>query len=216
MIRVSISSKNNQMIQQSFEQFFQKEHLEYCIVPYQKQTHQDIYIFEIQNKEDLQLIANHPYSPYSLYYVIGPEDYAITSECIRLKVDLYFSKQTFIKELEKYKDYILKDIQDKLQYYQYQRNGIISQIRLSHIYYVESLRHSIIIHSINGTMVERKNLKDIINELDSPAFIQVHKSFIINRNMIQKYNSKEVYLKDHTVIPLGRAYKNQLKEYETS
>lgn len=55
MIRVSISSKNNQMIQQSFEQFFQKEHLEYCIVPYQKQTHQDIYIFEIQNKEDLQL-----------------------------------------------------------------------------------------------------------------------------------------------------------------
>ena len=51
MIRVSISSKNNQMIQQSFEQFFQKEHLEYCIVPYQKQTHQDIYIFEIQNKE---------------------------------------------------------------------------------------------------------------------------------------------------------------------
>ena len=63
MIRVSISSKNNQMIQQSFEQFFQKEHLEYCIVPYQKQTHQDIYIFEIQNKEDLQLIANHHYSP---------------------------------------------------------------------------------------------------------------------------------------------------------
>ena len=106
MIRVSISSKNNQMIQQSFEQFFQKEHLEYCIVPYQKQSYQDIYIFEIQNKEDLQLIANHPYSPYSLYYVIGPEDYAITSECIRLKVDLYFSKQAFIKELEKYKDYI--------------------------------------------------------------------------------------------------------------
>ena len=34
MIRVSISSKNNRMIQQSFEQFFQKEHLEYCIVPY--------------------------------------------------------------------------------------------------------------------------------------------------------------------------------------
>ena len=136
MIRVSISSKNNQMIQQSFEQFFQKEHLEYRIVPYQKQSYQDIYIFEIQNKEDLQLIANHPYSPYSLYYVIGPEDYAITSECIRLKVDLYFSKQTFIKELEKYKDYILKDIQDKFQYYQYQRNGIISQIRLSHIYYV--------------------------------------------------------------------------------
>ena len=45
MIRVSISSKNNQVIQQSFEKFFQKEQLEYQIVPYSKNTHQDIYIF---------------------------------------------------------------------------------------------------------------------------------------------------------------------------
>lgn len=93
---------------------------------------------------------------------------------------------------------------------------MIVKLRLSEIYYIESLRHQIIIHSLNGELHERKNLKDIINELDSPAFIQVHKSFIINRNMIQKYNSKEVCLKDHTIIPLGRAYKNQLKEYETS
>lgn len=211
MIRVSISSKNNQMIQQSFEQFFQKEHLEYCIVPYQKQSYQDIYIFEIQNKEDLQLIANHPYSPYSLYYVIGPEDYAITSECIRLKVDLYFSKQTFIKELEKYKDYILKDIQDKFQYYQYQRNGIISQIRLSHIYYVESLRHSIIIHSINGTMVERKNLKDFLNTIQSSQFIQIHKSFIVNKQWIKNIFSDYVLLKNDETLQIGRAYKNHIQ-----
>ena len=47
MIRVSISSKNNQVIQQLFEKFFQKEQLEYQIVSYSKNTHQDIYIFEI-------------------------------------------------------------------------------------------------------------------------------------------------------------------------
>ena len=56
MIRVSISSKNNQMIQQSFEQFFQKEHLEYRIVPYQKQSYQDIYIFEIKIKKTYNLL----------------------------------------------------------------------------------------------------------------------------------------------------------------
>ena len=55
---------------------------------------------------------------------------------------------------------------------------MIVKLRLSEIYYIESLRHQIIIHSLNGELHERKNLKDIINELDSPAFIQVHKSFI--------------------------------------
>lgn len=88
--------------------------------------------------------------------MIGPKDYDLISECMRLKVNLYFSKESLTEDFKKYEATMLHDIQDKFQYYQYQRNGIVSQIRLSHIYYVESLRHQIIIHSINGTMVERK------------------------------------------------------------
>ena len=107
--------------------------------------------------------------------------------------------------------YILKDIQDKFQYYQYQRNGIISQIRLSHIYYVESLRHSIIIHSINGTMVERKNLKDFLNTIQSSQFIQIHKSFIVNKQWIKNIFSDHVLLKNDETLQIGRAYKNHIQ-----
>ena len=119
MIRVSISSKNNQVIQQLFEKFFQKEQLEYQIVSYSKNTHQDIYIFEIHQREDLKLIEEQPHFDYALYYVIGPKDYDLISECMRLKVNLYFSKESLTEDFKKYEATMLHDIQDKFQYYQY-------------------------------------------------------------------------------------------------
>ncbi|UTY40297.1 LytTR family transcriptional regulator [Allocoprobacillus halotolerans] len=211
MIRIAIASPDMSFVKQAFETFFIEEHLEYQIVPYQQQSHQDIYIIEIQNQKDLQFISTLPHSSHCLYYVIGPEDYELASECIRLKVDLYFSKQTFLDELKKYKANILQDIQDKFQYYEYQRNGISSQIRLSHIYYVESLRHSIIIHSVSGRLIERKNLRDFLKHIHSPAFVQIHKSFIVNKQWIQKVSAHQIVLKNAEILQIGRAYKNNIE-----
>lgn len=211
MIRVSIYSKDNQIIQQSFESFFQKEHLEYTIVSYQKNSHQDIYIFEIQQKEDLKFLEQQPHFDYALYYVIGPKDYDMISECMRLKVNLYFSKESLQEEIKKNGSHMIQDIQDKFQYYEYQRNGIVSKIRLSHIYYVESLRHQIIIHSINGTMVERKNLNTFLNTIHSSQFIQIHKSFIVNKQWIQNIFSDHILLKNAETLQIGRAYKNNVR-----
>ena len=98
------------------------------------------------------------------------------------------------------------------EYYLYQRNGITSKIRLSQIYYIESLRHQIIIHSINGEMIERKTLSQFIKEIQSPDFIQIHKSYIINKRFIQEIKNQEVILKEQTHLPIGRSYKESLKE----
>lgn len=154
MIRVTIASSKTQKIKEVFENLFITENIKYQIDSYHKQKYQDIYVFEINAQKDLTILNE---LPYSLYYVIGPEDYIFTKECIRLIVNLYFSKDAFLEEFNKYKFNILQDIQDKFQYYEYQRNGISSKICLSHIYYVELLRHS-----INGTIVERKNLRDFL------------------------------------------------------
>ena len=131
----------------------------------------------------------------------------------------YFKSKSQISvynELEKqfihYHDFIQKQIQKNFQYYLYQRNGITSKIRLSQIYYIESLRHQIIIHSINGEMIERKTLSQFIKEIQSPDFIQIHKSYIINKRFIQEIKNQEVILKEQTHLPIGRSYKESLKE----
>ena len=86
------------------------------------------------------------------------------------------------------------------------------ELRLAQIMYVESMNHKLIIHHDNGDFIERKNLSSFIKEIDSNNFIQIHKSYIINKRFIQEIKNQEVILKEQTHLPIGRSYKESLKE----
>ena len=64
----------------------------------------------------------------------------------------------------------------------------------------------------NGEMIERKTLSQFIKEIQSLDFIQIHKSYIINKRFIQEIKNQEVILKEQTHLPIGRSYKESLKE----
>ena len=76
--------------------------------------------------------------------------------------------------------------------------------------YVESMNHKIIIHHDNGDFIERKNLSSFIKEINSNNFIQLHKSFVINKSFIKEIKSKELILKDSTILPIGRNFKESI------
>lgn len=75
---------------------------------------------------------------------------------------------------------------------------------------VESMNHKLIIHHDNGDFIERKNLSSFIKEIDSNNFIQIHKSFVINKNFIKEIKAKELILKDYTILPIGRNFKKSI------
>ena len=198
MIRISLISKHYKQIEPLIQQFFDDSQIEYKLTNYTHQTVQDIYFVEIEKKNDLN--------------IIGPKDFDLVSICLQMQTHLYFINNELEKQFIHYHDFIQKQIQKNFQYYLYQRNGITSKIRLSQIYYIESLRHQIIIHSINGEMIERKTLSQFIKEIQSLDFIQIHKSYIINKRFIQEIKNQEVILKEQTHLPIGRSYKESLKE----
>lgn len=209
MIRIQLLCKQSSF-QSDIEIFFQKENIDY---QRQVQHHcADIYFIEIDKQSDLQMIHNLKKTKETLIYVIGPKDFDMVNECLRLNVHLYFLKDQFAVDLLSHRLDILQHIQERFQYYDYQRHGMISRIRLSQIFYVESLRHQIIIHSINGTFVERKNLSLFLKDIQSSQFIQVHKSYVVNKNYVQNINNQEIVLKDKTKLPVGRSYKNIIME----
>ena len=175
-------------------------------------TIQDIYFVEIEKKNDLNILNHLKKLDSTLIYIIGPKDFDLVSICLQMQTHLYFINNELEKQFIHYHDFIQKQIQKNFQYYLYQRNGITSKIRLSQIYYIESLRHQIIIHSINGEMIERKTLSQFIKEIQSLDFIQIHKSYIINKRFIQEIKNQEVILKEQTHLPIGRSYKESLKE----
>lgn len=46
--------------------------------------------------------------------------------------------------------------------------------------------------------------------LYSSDFIQIHKSFVVNKNYIQEIKAKELILKNSTILPIGRNFKESI------
>ncbi|MGB0524599.1 MAG: LytR/AlgR family response regulator transcription factor [Flammeovirgaceae bacterium] len=57
-------------------------------------------------------------------------------------------------------------------------------------------------------------LKYWLDKLANSNFCQIHKSFIVNTNAIEKIAGNQLFLTNEQVIPIGRAYKEQfMKRY---
>ena len=210
MIRIALISKHYQQIEPLIQNILDQNDIEFRLSNYRHQTVQDIYFIEIERKEDLKMLDIIKKMDNTLIYIIGPKDFDLVRTCLESQTYLYLLKDELAQEFEKYQERIYQHIQKSFQYYLYQKNGLTSKIRLSQIYYIESLRHQIIIHSINGQVSERKTLGQLMKDLASHDFIQIHKSYIINKKWIQEIKGQEVVLKDLTVLPIGRTYKKNL------
>ena len=49
-----------------------------------------------------------------------------------------------------------------------------------------------------------------MKDLASHDFIQIHKSYVVNKKMIKEIKGQEVILKDQTSLPIGRKYRETL------
>ena len=67
--------------------------------------------------------------------------------------------------------------------------------------------------SISETISKKlQRISQFNKEIQSLDFIQIHKSYIINKRFIQEIKNQEVILKEQTHLPIGRSYKESLKE----
>lgn len=212
MIRIALISKRYQRFAPIISHFFDSQEIEYTLSNYRHQSVQDIYFIEIEKKQDLALIEHLSRLDNTLIYIIGPRDFDLVSYCLSLATDLYLAGNQMDLDLQKYRELIIKQIHYNFQYYIYQNKGMISKIRLSQIYYVESLRHMLIIHSINGQLCQRKALSVFLNEIETHDFIQIHKSYVVNKKQIKIIKGNQLVLKNETILPIGRNYKNNLKK----
>lgn len=84
----------------------------------------------------------------------------------------------------------------------------LHKVLLDDILYIESDRNYVTIVTKNQKLVLIDALKNWKNKL-SDSFLQVHKSFIINTNKIEKVSGNEIYI-DIKRIPIGRTFKPAL------
>jgi len=76
------------------------------------------------------------------------------------------------------------------------------------ILFVKSDGVYIQLYTLNGMVVQRKLLKDIIDQLPD-CFLRVHRSYLVNINFIEQRSASYLTIKGHE-IPVSRGFKDKL------
>ncbi len=76
------------------------------------------------------------------------------------------------------------------------------------IYYVEANGNMVSIFTKNKNFTIRKSMKDMEEKLPAHLFLRVQKSFIVQLDQIESFNTKEITLKTGATVQVGRQYYN--------
>lgn len=88
----------------------------------------------------------------------------------------------------------------------------MKRIRISHIIYMESLKHEVIVNHKSGIFNCRDTMVNLEEKLLNDNFIRIHKGFLVNFLFIKEIGTNQIILKNGKILPLGRSYKAAVKE----
>lgn len=99
----------------------------------------------------------------------------------------------------------------------FRKDGIILVAEREDIVYAESINHIMHMHTAQGDVLEIPyvTLKKLLEEIDSPDFIQCSRSTIVNRNFVRNVDipNRFIQLKgNHGRIEIGSMFKKSVKE----
>jgi len=87
-------------------------------------------------------------------------------------------------------------------------NRKLVRIQYDEISYIESLADYIKVHSTDGKEISSKEKISALEEKLPDFFIRIHRSFVINRDNVSRFNNNEVEMGAIT-LSMGRTYKSQ-------
>lgn len=86
------------------------------------------------------------------------------------------------------------------------------RVNLEDIIYLESFRDYITVHTAQEKIMTLQSLRSFTGTLFPPAFLRVHKSFIVATEKITAIEHNRILI-GKTAIPIGETYKSELQRY---
>lgn len=105
----------------------------------------------------------------------------------------------------------VKTQQDSSEHFFVKSEGKFHRLYFDDIKYVEGMKDYVKIHTDKESLAVAMNLSSIIDKLPAATFARVHKSYIVNKNRITKFDSFELML-DTVTIPIGNVYRDTVLE----
>ena len=95
-------------------------------------------------------------------------------------------------------------------YMEFKSNSNTIIVNTNDIIYVESFSHYLIIHTTNSDFRIREKLSTAKEKLKKYGFIQIHKSYLVNKKYIRSINANDCEIYNNVVLPIGKKY-NRIK-----
>jgi hypothetical protein len=80
-------------------------------------------------------------------------------------------------------------------------------INLAEVIFIESMDHNLTYHFKSRKITERKTIKEFLEKVTNENFIQVHKSFIVNKEYIVTIESNKISMTNGIIVPFSRTFK---------
>jgi DNA-binding LytR/AlgR family response regulator len=156
-------------------------------------------------------------APPNIILISSAEEYAI--KAFDLNVVDYLLKPVsygrFCKAIDKTIRYFSrKDVANAEDEEIFIKKGSsLVKLKLKDIVYIEALENYVTLNTSNDKFTIHFTMKAIENQLTSSVFIRVHRSYIINKSMIQAINENSLELNVGGVnrsIPVGKSFRDSL------
>jgi len=93
--------------------------------------------------------------------------------------------------------------------------GVVKRILIKDILFLESQKNrvEIVLAQAGQRVVIYTTLDEFMEQYHSKMWIRHHKSYIVNFIYIEQYANDKCVLRDGTIIPISRTYKNKVREH---
>lgn len=220
MIKINLILKNKNLIEtlkSDLKSFFIQESKIIIEDGLSKEVNNNdivISFVELKNSEDIKLARKIKDNTINGCIIFISENESLVFESLSVQPLQFIRINNFdedfknmLKVLEDYLNNINRTITLK--------TGLATiRLNINNIIFIESFGHYLIVHSTTGEYKVRGKISNIIDEINNPIMIRVHKSYIINTKFVEEVLSNRLILKSNIDIPIGRSFKETvIKNY---
>lgn len=108
--------------------------------------------------------------------------------------------------------YLIEERRAKMQYITFDMSGQRTRLKISNIYYIESDRNYLNVHTMNKCYRFRDSLKSQEDALSNFGFVRVHAAYLVNIKYVFNIGNNSVTLDNGEVIPVSRQRMKTVKE----
>lgn len=156
--------------------------------------------------EGIELAKNLP-KYCSLIYITGQSDAQIVSKAIATQPKAYLTKP--IKKTDLLASIAIAALQENTVQYEIKDGHSTIHLNKNDILYVKCDNNYIDIVTKQRKFALRQTLKQFLNEIDAEYFVQVHRSYVVNKKQISKQTYNSVFINNEE-IPVSRNFEQVL------